>query len=126
MHSYRPFKGWPRSRRITRARYPEEWAWWAASGWQMIVEDTPGGGLLLSSYKQKSTGASVLRGGRAELQGVATAAGGRRFLAEALYLHLHPRKATLAVGAFGMVCAEKELVAFIRQQRRKVHGAPPR
>jgi hypothetical protein len=124
MAIYRAFKGWPRSRRVTRARYPEEWAWWAASGWEMIVEDTPGGGLLLSSHKQKTTGGSVLWGGRAEPEEVATVAGVRRFLTESLYYHLHPRKAAVAVGAYGMVCTEKELAAFIRQQRRKMSARP--
>jgi hypothetical protein len=27
------------SKRVTRRRYPEEWAWWRASGWQMVVEE---------------------------------------------------------------------------------------
>lgn len=62
----------------------------------------------------------MLWGGQAEPHEVAKADGVWRFLTESLYYHLHPRKAMLAVGTFGMVATEEELAAFIRQQRRKV------
>jgi hypothetical protein len=35
---------------------PEEWAWWCASGWEMLALDAEGGWLLLFTSKKKLTG----------------------------------------------------------------------
>jgi hypothetical protein len=64
-----------------------------------------------------SWGASITKEEASTREGI------RQFLIEALYYHLHPRKAAQAVGAFGMVATEKELAAFVRQQRRKLATA---
>lgn len=114
-----PFKNYVRSRRVTRVRYREQWAWWAASGWQMLVADAADGGLDLFSYKQKVTGSTVSWGAQASAEQVATPDLVRLFLTETLYCHLHPRKAAAAQVAHGQVCTDVELLAFIRRQRHK-------
>ncbi|OGX80837.1 hypothetical protein BEN47_06155 [Hymenobacter lapidarius] len=118
-----PFAGRTRSRRVTRRKYPEEWAWWAASGWQMMVEEGEAGALRLNSYKALR-GATVW-GGSATAEQASTKQGISRFLVETLYYHLHPRKARKAFEATGAVCSESELVAFIRQRRRNVQQLVP-
>ncbi len=60
MPRYNPFPSIAPSLCVTALRYPEEWAWWRASGWRMMVEDATNGGLLLHSHKAKETGGSVL------------------------------------------------------------------
>jgi hypothetical protein len=112
------------SRRVTRRRYPEAWAWWAASDWQMLVEDTEDGGLRLHTVREMGARTS-LWGGMIGPEEASTPEGVRAFLVEALYLHLHPRKAHKLLGAVGQVCTEAELAAFTRAQRRKVGKLTP-
>lgn len=107
------------SRRVTRRQYPEEWAWWLASGWAFLVEDKEDGRLRL--HTQRETGARTsLWGGSISAEQASNPEEVRLFLAEMLYLHLHPRRARKALGAFGEVCTDAEFSAFIRAQRRKV------
>lgn len=110
------------SRRVTSRRYPEEWAWWRASGWQMLVEDKEDGGLRLHTLLGKG-GKTSLWGGSADAEEVATPELVRHFLTETLYLHLHSIKARRSYESTGHICTDTELAAFIRQQRRKV-GKP--
>lgn len=108
------------SRRITRRRYAEPLAWWAASGWAVEFEDTVGGGLLLHSIKYKARGGMICWGATALPEEVATPDLTRRFLTEALYLHLHPIKARRRYEQTGRVCSDEELAAFVRGLRRRV------
>ncbi|MGI4737104.1 MAG: hypothetical protein ACRYG7_18190 [Janthinobacterium lividum] len=116
-----PFPSLTPSHSITQRRYPEEWAWWAASDWQMVVTDTADGGVTLFSRHSKST----LWGAEATAAETATPELVRRFLAEALYLHLHPIKGERNYAETGAVCTEAKLAAFIRQQRRKASKFNP-
>ena len=84
----------------------------------MIVEDGEGGGLHLFSYKDNRPGIT-LWGANATADEANTREVVRRFLARALYSHLHPIKSRRSFELTGAVCSEKELAAFIRQQQRK-------
>jgi hypothetical protein len=103
--------------RVTRRHYAEQLNWWAASGWALEIEEDPSGGLLLSTVKK---GGARRWGARAEASELYEPTQVRLFLAIALYLHLHPRKAQASYAATGLFCSDKELTAFISQQRRKV------
>jgi hypothetical protein len=107
------------SRRVTRRHYAEELAWWAASGWALEVEDLADGRLLLHTIKDKARGGSVSWGATALPEEVASPALTRRFLTEALYLHLHPIKGRRQYELTGRVCTDEELAGFICGQRRK-------
>ena len=104
--------------RITNRHYAEELSWWHASPWELDIDEQPDGGLMLHTAKRG--GRMRLWGATATAEEVKTPARVRLFLTEVLYYHLHPRKAKLMLGAIGMVCTDRELAAFIRQQRRKV------
>lgn len=103
------------STRVTARKYPEEFAWWRVSGWQLVVEDAADGGLHLFSRKQNTSW-----GAQATAEQVAIPDRIRYFLAQSLYQHLHPIKSRRAYDLTGEVCTTAELAAFIRQQRRKV------
>jgi uncharacterized protein RhaS with RHS repeats len=100
--------------------YPEEWVWWRASGWHMHIEDGTDGRVHMHTSFSKGNGGRIW-GAEATLQELATADLTRRFLTEALYYHLHPRKSRKLYDATGKVCTDAELAAFIRGQRRKMH-----
>lgn len=99
--------------------YPEEWAWWRASGWHMHAEDGTDGRVHLHSSFDRGNGGRIW-GAAASLAELATADMIRRFLTESLYYHLHPRKSRKLFDATGKVCTEADLQAFIRAQRRKM------
>ncbi len=103
--------------------YPEEWAWWRASGWQMWAEDGTDGCVHLYTTQDRNNGGKSW-GAAATLKELATAELTHRFLTEALFLHLHPTKSRRLYESTGEVCTEQDLAAFIRAQRRKV-GKPP-
>ena len=117
-----PFLNIPKSKTITRRRYPEEWAWWAASGWQMMIEDGEQGVTYLHSYKKQH--GTVVWGATATAEETASPDAVRRFLTETLYFHLHPRKSRRLYQENGPVCTEKELLAFVHRQRRKAAKPP--
>jgi hypothetical protein len=114
----------PLSKRATARKFPEEWAWWRASGWEVLAHDAEDGRLLLFTSKKKRTGSIRSWGAQASAEEVATPEQLRHFLTAALYLHLHPRKALKQEEAAGTVATEAELAAFVRQQRRKVAAGP--
>jgi len=108
------------TRRITRRHYAEVLDWWAASGWKLQIAETPDGGLVLSTTKAQARGGQRSSGAQAAASELYDRTQVRLFLAIALYLHLHPRKAQASHQATGLYCSDKELTAFIKQQRRKV------
>jgi hypothetical protein len=110
----------PLSKRATARKFPEEWAWWRASGWEMLAHDAEDGRLVLFTSQQKPNGSIRSWGAQASAEEVATSEQVRHFLTISLYLHLHPRKASQHYVATGTVGTEAELAAFVRQQRRKV------
>jgi hypothetical protein len=113
------FPGCTPSKHVTSRRYPEEWAWWRASGWDVLAQDKPDCGLHL--FTSKNLGVSTrLWGTQATAEQVATPALVRHFLTISLYLHLHPRKASKHFDATGEVSTATELAAFIRARQRKV------
>jgi hypothetical protein len=101
--------------RVTRQQYPEQWAWWDACNWQMMVEDKSDGGLLLNSTRGNEFSSST-----ATAQEASTRVGVEHFLTQALYQHLHPGKAARSRANTGQVASDKELAAFVSQQRRKM------
>ena len=109
------------SSRVQLRDYPEEWAWWRASGWHMYAEDSATGGAMLHTHHQRGT----LWGANATPEQAATPAAVRQFLTESLYYHLHPRRSRKLFDLTGRVCTDELLAAFIRGQRRKVGGTRP-
>jgi hypothetical protein len=110
----------PLSKRATAKKFSEEWAWWRASGWEMLAHDVEDGQLMLFTSKKKPTGSIRSWGAQASAQEVATPEQLRHFLTAALCLHLHSCKALKKEQAMSTVATEDELAAFVRQQRRKM------
>ncbi|MGI4737103.1 MAG: hypothetical protein ACRYG7_18185 [Janthinobacterium lividum] len=105
--------------RVTCQRYSEEWAWWEASGWRFLLEDKEDGSLLLHTLKKTGPRARLWSGLLASDKLIKPEEV-RRFLVEALYLHLHPRQGRRELDTAGAVCTEAQLAAFIQQQRRLI------
>jgi hypothetical protein len=114
------FPGLTPSQRVTAKKYPEEFAWWRASGWEMLAHETEDGDLHLFTSTRRKSGSTRLWGTRASAEEVATPELVRLFLTVSLYLHLHPRKGGKSYADTGEVGTEQELAAFVRAQRRKV------
>lgn len=115
----------PPSKRVTAKKYPEEFAWWRASGWEMQAHETESGDLHLFTSTRRRSGATRLWGTRASAEEVATPELVRHFLTVSLYLHLHPRKGGKSYADTGEVGTEQELAAFVRGQRRKLAKHTP-
>jgi hypothetical protein len=115
-----PLSSLPLSKRVTARKYPEEFAWWRASGWEMQAYEAANGDLHLFTATRRRSGSTRLWGTRASAEEVATPELIRHFLTVSLYLHLHPRKGSKSYEATGEVGTDAELAAFVRQQRRKV------
>lgn len=101
------------SKRVTARKFPEDFSWWRAWGWQLKAVDAAGGRLLLLTSKQKTRGGIRLGGTQATAAEVATPTQVRHFLTISLYLHLHPRKASAHYEDMGTVSTEAELAVFV-------------
>lgn len=121
---------YPASKRIKLADYPEEWAWWRASGWGLSVSDydypadhrrdwVASTGIQIEADRRNSRRGFGLRDGNPEEEAISKdPAQVQRLLRLLLYLCVHPRKAE-ALEAQAYLPDEVE-AAFVQEQRRKV------
>lgn len=100
------------SHRLRLSDYPEEWGWWQAVGWNILLSDNDEGEVCLQG--RRGNGWLFLD---VPAEAVAAPQAARRWLQHALFAQVHPIKAQKLAGPDGYF-PQHEVDAMLRRLRR--------
>jgi len=119
------------SERVKLSDYPEEWAWWRASGWGLSVEEhhfaanfvegLPAASCTCLEANRRNSRRHIMFGHQrpADVAMLNDPEQVRRLLIALLFACLHPRKVEVLTSDDGCLPDEVE-AAFVQEQRRKM------